>query len=150
MRISGFILVAASAAIVSCGEQPSDVAVSDAPVGFDFRAADLYRETPNDICRSRDREFAAKLIGRAQAAISPDLSIDLRFEDFQVHDYLDGSAGKEAWLRLRSGEPGQSAMLTAAGPFDPANCEVGEMKVWKGPNAFSTSELTDIVIPRAD
>lgn len=150
MRISGFALVALSVALVSCGEQPSDVPVAEDPVGFDFRKADFYRETANDICRSRDPDFAAKLIGRAQIAISHALAIDVRFEDFQVHDNSDGSAGKEAWLRLRSGEPEQSVLLTAVGPFDPENCAVGEMKVWKGPSAFPPSELTEIVIPRAE
>lgn len=105
--------------------------VSATPDGYYFQKKDMYRSTPNDICRSLDSRFAETLVGR----VSSHLPIGWRFlafEDFNAQATLDGK-GMQAAFRFMAAPPDRpESSFVAVGSFDPANCAIGAMGVGAG------------------
>lgn len=116
----------------ACGEVPDNgagqsTASDEKPKGYYIRKVDLYQESPNDICRAKDKEFLEKLIGRITAVLPHDTAW-ADFVDFNATEAFDRN-GMEAVLRFRAkSESPTPAMLFAVGKFDPASCVVGPLR----------------------
>lgn len=122
------VLLSAAIAVglSGCGGSEPVPAPSETPTSYYLRKADLYREVPNDICRTKDAAFLQDLVQRVSAAL-PAGTQSFDFEDFNAHSAFDGK-GMEAVLRFRAGDAGDAVMMYAVGPFDPSTCHVGRMK----------------------
>lgn len=120
------LILGGVALLAGCGGEPAP-APSETPTTYYFRKADLYRDIPSDICRTKDPAFLQNLVQRVSAALPPGTA-SFDFEDFNAHAALDGK-GMEALLRFRTTSPkGESETMYAVGPFDPSNCHIGPMQ----------------------
>lgn len=130
MRSIGWLALAV--AVCGCSDEPA--AVEKVPTSYYVRNVDLYRDTPDDICRFNDRDYLQKLIGRVIDAL-PERTVWTDFEDFNARPSLDGTA-MEAVVRFhaRSAEA-NPVMMFAVGPFDPKDCRVGQLTGGIGPEA---------------
>jgi hypothetical protein len=124
------------------------------PASYYIRQVDLYREVPNDICRSANPEFIQTLFDRVVSRVLAEGYSAPAFEDFNAVAAYDGK-GMEAVLRFRANQPGGvEVMMFAVGPFEPAGCKVGQMRGGVGPhphdprstNTFVGADVPDDVI----
>ena len=112
-----------------CGEQAADneAEVVTQPTSYYVGKVDLYRETPNDICRAKDATVLETLIGRITRSL-PMGTTWTDFEDFNAHPAAKGN-GMEAVLRFHASVDGAAPkMMYAVGSLNPANCYVEKMK----------------------
>lgn len=104
---------------------------------YPVRKADLYRDKPNDHCRSLDAKFIEKLMGRAVDAAPIDIRPSMSFEDFNVVP-ASGKPGFEAILRFKAPFEGEAAtMFYAHGDIDPRNCQISAMQAGVGASPYS-------------
>ncbi|MCP2016856.1 hypothetical protein [Qipengyuania citrea] len=98
------------------------------PTSYVIRAADLWREDPGDICRTRDAAFLDALLDRVRDRLPVDQAGNLEFVDFTVpRDQL-------ALLRVRRGD---GTMMVAGGAFDGETCTVGDLAIAEGTTALA-------------
>lgn len=124
----GLSAVALAVALAGCGDGPGNQAGAEGapPQGYYIRKADLYRESPNDICRAKDAGFLEALISRSTGAL-PEGTVWADLEDFNARTAATGK-GMEAVVRFRARvDNAQPVMMFATGPFDPATCTVGRL-----------------------
>lgn len=123
--------------LTGCSGAPEQKEASEAqPDSYSFRRADLYRDTPRDICSYADREFARKLMTRIDQALPPSAKGSAQFEEFFVQKSPDGK-GEQAVVRFtaRHGDAVNVPMF-ALGHFEEPGCQIGSMKASVGRDIF--------------
>ena len=129
--------------VVGCGEQPA--AEVEAPTTYYVQKADLNREEPDDICRSKDAEYLQKIISRIVRAL-PEGTEWGDFEDFNATPSIKGD-GMDAVVRFEARTDNADLVkMFAIGPFDPTNCDIVSMRGGVGsdphdPRAQTTFEV---------
>jgi hypothetical protein len=128
------VVLAMAIMLAGCGEvEPEPQESAAAPTSYFIRKVDLYRTTPNDICRAQDGEFLANLMGRIGKLLPADYGGLATIEDFNVGSAFDGK-GQSAVLRFHASKAGEpDVMMSAVGKFDPKGCNVGPITVRQGP-----------------
>lgn len=138
-----------AAYLTACGGEQAEVAnaAAPAPTSYAINPANLYRSTPNDICRARNPNFLQALISRARRGVPSAQLAQLRFEDFTVTDGYEGK-GREAILRFRVAETGEPrTLMYAVGTFDPSSCAVGELRVGVGASPYGEGDRAETRVP---
>lgn len=136
------------ALLAACSGTSEQKEVSEPkPDSYSFERADLYRDTPRDICSYADRDFARKLMTRINQALPAAAKGSAQFEEFFVQK-SPGGKGEQAVVRFsaRHGDASDVPMF-ALGSFAEPGCQIGSMKASVGRDIFLDEGKQSFDIP---
>ncbi|VVT07245.1 hypothetical protein [Erythrobacter sp. EC-HK427] len=140
-----FLIGLAAFALAACGEDPAPPPAVE-PTSFTISPDDLWKPSPDDICRARNPAFLSDLTDRIRAALPPEDLPGFEFAGFNVTS--DRGSGREAVLRFRAGDGSEApATMVAVGQIDAATCAIGPMQMGAGVSAMDLLEAETVTVP---
>lgn len=132
IRSKSALLLAVSL-LAGCGDAKSSEDAPEAspsPTGYYILAKDGWLEHPEDICRQKNSEFVANLVGRVDRALrSSGLGRVESFDQFNAYANEHGRGAMQATIWVKAVYRGKAdTTIVAVGDFNPATCAIGPMR----------------------